>query len=293
MLNPQGAVKSFNFEDFLNRFPTDDACLEEIKKKRFPHGIHCKKCRKKRKFYKVKGRKAYGCRICRWQSYPLKGTIFERSSTSLRKWFYAMYLMSQTRAGVPAKQLQRQLGVTYKCAWRMGHKIRELMHERPKNLLGGIVEIDETYWGGSEWENRRKYGFASSQKEPIMGIVQRRGPAYLFHLKYGVGARSLIEPIQEHISQKAFVMTDQLAGYKQLIKKGYRHYSVKHQKEFKRGAIYTQNVENVWSHLKRGIHGSYRSVSRTHLQKYADEYAFRYSHRKCNGKMFEELFKRI
>ncbi len=284
-------TKQFTFIDFVNRFNTEDKCLEEIKKKQFPRGIICKLCKKRRKFYKVKGRKSYGCRVCRWQIYPLKGTPFERSRTNLQKWFYAIFLFSKTKGGIPAAQLQRQIGVTRKCAWRMGHKIRELMSERPEGLLDGIVEIDEAYFHGQDDKNFRR----SRQDRPdeaVMGIVQRKGPVYMFHLKDGWGKHALIEPIQRYVSKRAYVMTDQLAGYKQLTKLGYKHNTVVHRKEFARGPIHTQNIENTWSHFKRGIYGNYRSVSKKYLQNYADEFAFRYSHRKSEN-MFEDLFKRI
>lgn len=119
----------FTLKQFNRRYPTDDACLEEIKKLRFGDIHRCLKCRKPNQFYKIKGRKAYSCAFCRYQLYPLAGTIFEKSTTPLTDWFYAMYLMTQTRGAISAKQLERLLGCTYKTAWRMWHRIYQLMAE--------------------------------------------------------------------------------------------------------------------------------------------------------------------
>ena len=139
-MNDKFTVRQFNY-----RFPTEDACLEELKVLRFGEKLDCAKCGKNSKFYKVKGRKAYQCPFCRYQIYPLAGTIFEKSTTPLKDWYYAIYLMTQTRAGMSAKQLERMLGVTYKTAWRMFHQIRKLMADDGE-MLTGEVEIDEAYF---------------------------------------------------------------------------------------------------------------------------------------------------
>ena len=120
----------YTFQQFDRDFPTDDACLEQIKEQRFPGGVaDCHKCEKPRKHYRVRGRTAYACESCGNHIYPLAGTIFEKSSTALRIWFHAMYLMGSTRCGISAKQIQRETGVTYKTAWRMFRQIRKLMAE--------------------------------------------------------------------------------------------------------------------------------------------------------------------
>ncbi len=128
-------MNSFSFSQFLNRFPDDTTCLEEIKKVRFPAGIHCIICNKITKHYKLKGRTAYSCKICRNQVYPLKDTIFAKTSTPLRVWFYALFLMTHTRSDISIKQLQRELGVTYKTAWRMYANIHMLMEQNNGDLL--------------------------------------------------------------------------------------------------------------------------------------------------------------
>lgn len=134
-------VKQFFFTDFLKQFPTDDACLEEIKKLRFPKGISCTYCKKITKYYKVSGRNAYSCEYCRFQIYPLAGTIFEKTTTPLRVWFYCMFLMIQTRAKLSIRVLQEELGVTYKTAWRMYYEIKNVMKQNNGDLLKETEEV--------------------------------------------------------------------------------------------------------------------------------------------------------
>jgi transposase-like protein len=125
----------FSFKQFITRFPDDRACLEEIRKLRYPRGISCASCKKVTRHYKLRGRVAYACQYCRKQVYPLAGTIFEKTTTPLRIWFYAFFLMTQTRADMSIKQLQRELGVTYKTAWRIYKQTRVLMGQNNEDLL--------------------------------------------------------------------------------------------------------------------------------------------------------------
>jgi transposase len=127
--------QAFSFSKFLSRFPDDNICLEEIKRARFPKGIRCENCKKITTHYKILKRTAYACKYCRTQVYPLAGTIFEKTTTPLRLWFYTMFLMTHTRGAMSAKQLQRELGVTYKTAWRMYRSIYELMSQNNGDLL--------------------------------------------------------------------------------------------------------------------------------------------------------------
>ena len=282
---------------FLQKYSSDDKCLDKIKDIRFPNGITCTKCKKVTTHYKIKGRMQYACSYCGTHIAPLAGTVFQKSTTSLRSWFYAMFLMINTRSGVSAKQLQRELGVTYKTAWRMFKQIRVLMADVDINPLGGngeTVEIDETYVGGKGINRMRTWrqGVEEKQKEPIMGFLQRDGKVYLKHVS-GTGKWAVIEQVKNYIDPKARVMTDEWVSYIQLKKHGYFHQSINHKQMFVKGDIHTQGIENVWSHLKRGIFGVYRHVSKKYLQAYADEYAFRFNHRKSSQKMFEALLSHI
>ena len=281
----------FTYADFLKRFSTEDKCLDEIKNLCYPEGITCPKCKKVTNFYKLKGRKAYSCEFCRTQIYPLKGSIFEKTTTPLQYWLYVMYSMIQSKSGMSAKQIQRELGVTYKTAWRMAHQIRKLMDENDGTTLGGDVEIDETYIGGKP--RKHEFGEGVKDKEAVMGMVERNGKVVMEHLKEGTGKWALLEPIADHVKKDARIFTDENPGYYQLQKLGYNHYVVNHKKNYRIGEIYTQNAENLWSHLKRGIYGTYRHVSPQHLQDYVNEFGYRYNHRKEKGKMFNGLLSQL
>jgi transposase len=137
---------NFAFSEFLRRFPDTDACLEEIKKIRYPQGITCAKCKTKTRHYRIKKRLAYACYLCRHQVYPLKDTVFEKSATPLRLWFYCLFLMTQTRSDIPITTLQKELGVTYKTAWRMCTVIKSLMAQNNGDLLFGDKESSVRKW---------------------------------------------------------------------------------------------------------------------------------------------------
>src|ERR1700752_2939201 len=164
-------VAAFNAE-----FPDDDACLEYVKEQRWPNGVaDCSKCGVQRKHYRVTSRTAYACDHCGNHIYPLAGTVFEKSTTSLKTWFYAMYLMGSTRCGISAKQIQRETGVTYKTAWRMFKQIRSLLSEPDMQLEGSTVEMDETYVGGkrkNRHASRGMRGRDNDEKTPVFGMVE-------------------------------------------------------------------------------------------------------------------------
>jgi transposase len=148
----------YSMRDFNIEFPDDAACLEYVKESRWPAGVMmCPKCRVERKHYRVGNRTAYACDHCGNHRYPLAGTIFEKSSTPLKTWFYAMYLIGSTRCGISAKQVQREAGVTYKTAWRIFKQVRLLLSDGDLQLEGPTVEVDETYVGGraAQWPRYR------------------------------------------------------------------------------------------------------------------------------------------
>jgi transposase len=275
----------FSIKQFNQRFPDDAACLEEIKQLRFGDSLACPKCEKENKFYRVKGRSAYACSFCGHHIYPLKDSIFDHSSTELKLWFYAIYLMAQTRAGVSAKQLERELGVTYKTAWRMFNHIRSLM-SADGNILTGKVEVDEAYMH----PNPQKRTTAKSHNSQVLfGMVERGGRATVKHVQSS-GVRVLSKEIAKGIQYDATIYSDTHRSYDHLRKAGYIHFTVNHSKqEYVAGDRHTQNVENLWSNIKRGITGVYRHVDPKYLQMYVDEYAFRYSNRKNPPKYMFDL----
>jgi len=289
-------VAHFNAE-----FPSDGACLEHIKNERWPNGVtKCEKCDADRKHHRVSGRTAYACDYCGTHIYPLAGTIFEKSTTSLRTWFYAIYLMGSTRCGISAKQIQRETGVTYKTAWRMFKQIRTLMSEDLR-LEGPAVEMDETYYGGV-----RKYGTGrpmrgDSKKTPVVGIVERKGRAVARATSDITGA-TLMGLVREHVLPESMIYTDELKTYggiealrdKASIEKplGYRHRRINHSaKVYVIGDIHTNSVEGFWSLIKRGIGGVYHSVSQKYLQSYLDEYSFRYNRRDQGNLIFKSILE--
>lgn len=159
----------YSFQEFLKQFPDDDACLEEIKKLRFRNGIYCSQCRKITKHYKLNNRTAYSCELCRHHKYPLAGTIFEKTTTPLRIWFYALYLMTQTRADISVKQLQRELNVTYKTAWRIHIKTIALMRQNKGDLL---KDPDESKNKILSWTFFNKLEFKIVQRDGSEGAEE-------------------------------------------------------------------------------------------------------------------------
>ncbi len=265
----------YSIIDFQKEFPNDDVCLDYIASHKLPVGD---------KFYRVAERKAYANAKGK-QVYPLKGTIFEKSDTSLVKWFYAIYLFSASKNGVSAKELQRQLTVTYKTAWRIAYQVRKLM-EQGEDKLSGIIEADETYIGGKT--TRAKGSFKN--KTPVIGLVERGGA-----VKAKVSAREthlILNHMKENIKKGSAIMSDQFGVYEKAPRFGFTHSSVNHwRKEFARGEVHTNTIEGFWSQLKRSLNGTYHAVSVKHLQHYVDEFAFRYSHRA--SPMFDAILAKI
>ncbi|MBI2314934.1 IS1595 family transposase [Candidatus Daviesbacteria bacterium] len=281
----------FTLRSFQYSFGKDEQCLEAVKQLRFADEMECPKCKRVAKFYKVTDRTSYACNFCGHHIYPLAGTIFEKSTTPLSYWFFAMYLMTQTRAGTSAKQLERMLGVTYKTAWRMFKQIRMLMAQSP-SLLDGVVEIDETFMGGKGKNKAYVPNFNEIPKEVVMGIVKRKGEAYFKHIP-NTGKWTLLAQIKEHVDPTAHVMTDDYRGYIKLPELGYTHDTVNHSaSQYVLGNIHNNTVEGFWSILKRGVYGVYRIVSKKYLQSYVDEYAYRYNHR-ADQNMFGDLLRQV
>jgi transposase-like protein len=278
----------YSVRDFYNEFPSDSVCLEYVKEQRFPGGVaDCAKCGKQTKHYRVGNRTAYACEFCGRHIYPLTGTIFEKSSTPLRLWFYAAYLMGSTRCGISAKQIQRETGVTYKTAWRMFKQIRSMMSDGDLELEGPTVEMDETYVGGVRKCGTGRPMRGDKKKTPVVAIVQRGGKV-VARVIPDVRGSSLLRPVRKHVVPGSVIYTDELGGYAgisaMLDKHGkparYRHYTIRHgDRAYVRGHIHTNSVEGFWSLIKRGIGGVYHSVSPKYLQTYLDEYTFRYNRR--------------
>jgi transposase len=277
-------------QQFDKDFPDDDTCLETVKQQRWPSGlIHCETCETERRHYRVSGRTAYACDRCGHHIYPLAGTIFEKSTTPLRVWFQAMYLMGSTRCGISAKQIQRETGVTYKTAWRMFKQIRILLAE-DLQLEGLKIEMDETLIGGRE--RHSKGGIIPSKKTCVVGMIERRGRVRCV-IADDNSRKTLHEIAKEYILPKSTVFTDDLASYHGLDKHDYDHRRINHsQGVYVMGDVHTQTIEGFWSLVKRGLGGVYHSVSRKYLQNYLNEYSFRYNHRDCGNLIFPLILER-
>jgi transposase-like protein len=283
--------------DFDRDFPSDDACLEQIKEQRFPGGVAvCEKCEGPRKHYRVAGRTAFACATCGNHIYPLAGTIFEKSTTSLRIWFQAMYLMGSTRCGISAKQIQRETGVTYKTAWRMFRQIRSLLSEPDMQLEGSTVEVDEMYHGGRRKNGRGRPMRGDKQKTTVLGVVERKGRV-IARTAEDVTMKTLHGFVKEYVLPKSTVFTDEFASYNgldQMPGMEYEHRRINHEaKVYVMGDIHTNTIEGFWSLVKRGIGGVYHSVSQKYLQSYLDEYSFRYNRRASGNLIFPVMLAKV
>jgi transposase-like protein len=243
----------------------------------------CPSCNKNTHFYKRSKKKAYSCQYCGYLISPLAGTIFDHSSTSLKHWFYAIYKITITKNGYSAKELEREIGVTYKCAWRICNQIRKLFAAN-SNKLKGIVETDEYYHGGLR---KGQMGKNLSNKVPVVGMVERKVVEDT--------TRFTVWPLmKENIAKGTRVMTDNAPLYTKVAKMGYSHAIINHSKmKYAVGDIHTNTIEGFWSQLKRSINGTFHAVSPKFLQMYVDEFSFRYSYRNYSQPLFDVLLLRV
>jgi transposase len=284
-------MNTYTIKDFEKQFPTNGACLDFLKNRRWPKGVYCPKCQKITTHYRIVTRKVYCCEFCGHTISPTAGTIFHKSDTPLKSWFHAMFLMSATKTGISAKQLERELGVNYKTAWRMFKQIRSLMDENV-NPLSGKVEVDETYIGGKK-EGKR--GRGAYGKAIVMGIVERDGNA-ITKVVPDVKAKTLLPMIEAKVAKqgKTIIYTDELGSYNHVEKLGYAHEIVQHAaKQYVKGTAHVNTIEAIWSTIKRGIDGVNHHVSPLYLQSYLDAYVYRYNHRKDEYPMFLSLLERV
>jgi len=282
----------FTLKDFQKQFPDDATCLEWLKNYLYPDGIFCEACNAITKHHRVKSRPSYSCDHCGHHVHPTAETIFHKSPTPLTTWFYAIYLMAQTRCGISAKQIQRETGVTYKTAWRMFKQIRSMLTDEKSGPIGGFgrkVEMDETYYG-SRSEGKRGRG---TEKTPVVGMVQRKGQVRAF-VAADVKADTLRGLIKEHVLPRTMVFTDDFRSYNGLDARGYTHQRINHSEGvYVVGEVHTNTIEGFWSLIKRGIGGVYHNVGRHYLQTYLNEYSFRYNRRFDVQPMFLSILQQV
>ncbi|MDQ2841777.1 MAG: IS1595 family transposase [Acidobacteriota bacterium] len=267
---------------------------------RWPNGvIKCPHCGAKKLTYLAKQR-VWKCYAKHERpTFSLKtGTIFEDSPIALVKWLTAAWLSISCKNGISSYEIHRGLGVTQKTAWFMLHRIRLAMQEGGFNKLGGEVEIDETFIGGKarnmhkDKRERVVTGTGGKDKIPVMGTVERGGNVRAFVLD-GRRKKELQKQVREHVEVGSAIFTDELKSYDGL-ETTFQHAVINHAIEYANGNVHTNTMENFWSLLKRGLHGTYISVEPFHLFRYLDEQAFRYNNRKASdAEKFSAVMKQI
>jgi len=282
-------------------FNDPDEARKYLEEQRWPDGAVCPHCGGTERIYPIEPNEKkkiraglYQCNDCNQQFTVTVGTVFERSRVGLHKWLMACYLMSSSKKGISAKQLERSLGVTYKTAWFMAHRIREAMRDNSGSILGGggsTVEVDETFIGNKKPKYQKK-GRGFKHKEKVLTLVERNGRARSFHVD-AVNAKTLLPIIRDQIDSDTNIMTDEAAQY--CSSNPWRAYStiephftshnhVNHGiGEYVRGDVYTNTIEGYFSIFKRGMKGIYQHCSKQHLKRYLCEYDFRYNHREKLG----------
>ena len=288
--------------EFMREFPDDAACLEHLWRSRYSaDGTHadCPKCEREgvvfKRYATKQGRQSWTCTACGHHVHPTAGTIFHGSSTSLHLWFYAAYLMASTRCGISAKQLERELGVAYRTAWRMMNRIRNELMADDGSPLFGDVEINETSWGGKPRQARKltraEVAAFREAKPTILGMVERGGRVRLRVIPSRRGP-ALSREVKANVNPMSMIFTDDWMAYKPLRGHYLDHRVINHSAGiYVDGLTHTNTIEGVFGNLKTGMRGAYKKVSHKWLQSYLDEYAFRYSERN-NGALFKTLIER-
>jgi transposase-like protein len=264
--------------DLLKLYPTDDKCREILTRLRWPEGVTCLRCKERRVAW-LKARNQFECLGCGYQFSVLTGTTFNDTHLPLLKWFMAVVLLCEAKKGMSACQIQRTLGISYKTAWYLCHRIRAAMREVQKTMLDGTVEMDETYIGG-----RKPGEYGRVSKEIVIGLRKRGGELRFFHAA-DVKSGTLAKYIRENISTDFdMIVTDEWRAYpKAMIKSGIhkrQHKTIRHKDRiYVQGDVHTNSVESAFSLLKRGIVGTWHKISAKHLPAYLEEMEFRFNRR--------------
>jgi transposase len=276
---------NYTIKQFQRDFPNEDTCLEYIFDHRYGYEFPCPKC-KKVSWHKIKGRKAWACAFCAYQIHPLAGTIFHKSDTDITLWFFAIYKFANSRNGVAAKELERDLGVTYKTAWRMAKQIRSLMGMSDLKL-GGVVEVDEAYM------EKMKTPHSKAGVPKVLGMVERGGSAKAVML-HKSGMLTTIPLIKSEVRSGSSLMTDSASMFRGKNFPDHGINSVNHSaKEYAFGAIHTNTVEGFIGQIKRSIDGTYHRISVKYLQNYLDEFSWRLSNSRTQIPLFPLLLARL
>ncbi len=278
-------ANKYGITDLKRDFPTDEKCAEFIF-----DTLHNRKCSCGGEYHQLKGRRQFQCSKCRFQIAPTAGTIFHKSDTPLTLWFYSIFLFSNAKSGLSAKQLERDLNVTYKTAWRILNLIRKALSQ-DKSFLNGIVEADQAYFGGRyrSGKNNKKQREAIAAKSVVLGAVERQGKVRV-KVSPDAKAKSIhrfldnnVNPITTHL------MTDKSSSYINAAK-GYARETVDHRrKEYVRGNVYVNTMDSFWAHVKRSVTGTHKVISKKYLQSYLDGFVFHYNNQHNDNERFSSL----
>jgi transposase-like protein len=281
---------TYTIQNFQQEYAIDEACLLKLFQMRFPNPT-CPQCGEVNKYHKRGKRPTFICQCGKHEISPKNGTIFQKSSTNLTKWFYAMFLMSQSRNGVAALELKRHIGVgSYQTALRMQKQLRTMMQEAPEFLFGE-VEADETMVGG---RRKGKRGRGAAGKTVVFGQLQRQGKLNTAIVP-NVKAATLLPYFEDNIAKGTKLMTDELRSYKKIAKfLDIEHGTVQHGVgQYVKGDIHTNTIEGFWSQLKRSLDGTHHVVSPRYLHLYVSEFQWRYNAKNSPTHLFHLLLSRV
>ena len=291
--------QEINLIELFERFGSDTRCREYLEALRFPNGVKCTRCQSD-KISKIAKRNQFMCDACKYQFSALAGTIFHDTHLPLFKWFAAVYLMCESKKGISANQLSRTLKMSYKTAWYLSHRIREALKTDETDKLSGVLEIDETHIGG-KFRNMHGEALERARLRPnkgkliTVGALQRNGRINLKHVPNAQRATLLafVGTLVDKTTE--CIYTDELPAYNDLemtVKKD--HETVNHSagQYVRHGVIHTNGIENVFSLFKRSIVGSFHHISEQHIDRYLDEFEFRFNNRE-NPYMFRDCILRL
>ena len=279
-------TKNLNLIDLFNKFGSDEACREYLEHLRWPDGVQCPRC-DNASVSRIADRQQYDCNSCRYQFSVTSGTVLHDTHLPLSKWFATAYLMIEGKKGISALEVKRSLGMAYKTAWYLCHRIRAAMHDAYPIPLKGRVEIDETWIGG------KVKGKGKGYKTLVVGAVQRNGKIILKVVK-GRTKEDLHSFVSEVVHDDAeAIYTDEFPSYNGIEDHNTRHETVNHSiGEYVRGDVHTNSIENVWGLFKRSIVGTFHHMSVKHLHGYLDELAWRFNNRE-NPYLFRDTVRKL
>lgn len=279
-------IDRYGLIDLRKEFPNDDICLEYIF-----DTLHSRTCSCGGIYHKIAGRKKFQCSKCRFQIAPMLGTMFEKSSTPLTMWFHAILFFSNAKSGISSKQLQRELNVTYKCAYRMLKLLRAAL-KQDSDKLSGDVEMDEGFIGGrgNGGKYNENYSEVMKDKAKVIAAIERGGKMKAQHVA-DLSSMSIWQFLEDHIEKNAHLLTDSSNRYGLAVQaQGLKRTTVNHsKKEYVKGNAHVNSVEWFWSHVKKSLKGTFKSVSKEQLQSYLDVFVWHYNNRHNDRQRFEAL----